>query len=290
MRFTKGLAAVAAASIVALAGCGERVEKNSTSSIGSKSAESSLVACSESTSEAAVVSAAHDEITNERIADGVVSAPAVEEKNDESSETVSEYRELAEKSAKIIAGIERENISAAVSVSLIDFTLDGVPEIVVSYDTGSGHSYVENDIYEPQSGSLVKAFSFRASGISRDYAPSVFLYESENGERFFAFCYGLDAGNYMKSDFIDKLETADGVYSVTNIFSSTTLTEPSENSYSISGKETDSASFEREKLEWLGALRELEFRCVEVPIKAAEWRDESALARRFERALAEFES
>ncbi len=288
MRFAKGLAAVAVASIVTLAGCGERVEINPASSTSSTSAESSFAASNESTSEAVAVGAAHDEIINEKTADGVVSA--VEEKSGEISEIVGENRELAEKSAKIIAGIERENISAAVSVSFIDFTLDGIPEVVVSYDTGSGHSYVENDVYNPQSANLDKAFSFRSSGISRDYAPSVFLYESESGERFFAFCYGLDSGNYLKSDFIDKLETAGGGYSVTNIFSATTSTEPFKSSYSISSEETDGASFEREKSEWLGALHECEFRCVEVPIKAAEWSDESALARRFEMAFAEFES
>lgn len=290
MRFTKKAAVISFAFVLALSGCGNSVE---TSSASSTTAESVLNSSNNdaSSSEAAIDSTPHDEIINKRSTGGVASAPTAENiSSGESAAVNSKYQDIAEKSAKIIASIERENINALVNVSLIDFTLDGVPEVVVSYDTGSGHSYVENDVYELQSENCGKIFSFRASGISRDYAPSIFLYEGAGNERSFAFNYGLDAGNYLKSDFIDKLELADGKYIVSNIFSSTIATEPAESLYSINGNETDRVSFEQRKSEWLSDLRECEFCRVEVPIKAAEWNDENALMKRFENAFAEFES
>ena len=60
--------------------------------------------------------------------------------------------------------------------------------------------------------------------------------------------------------------------------------------YSIHGNETDRVSFEQQKSEWLGDLRECTFCIAEVPVKAAEWNDENALVKRFESAFAEFES
>lgn len=290
MRFTKKAAVISFAFVLALSGCGNSVE---TSSASSTTAESVLNSSNNdaSSSEAAIDSTPHDEIINKRSTGGVASAPTAENiSNDGSAEVNSKYQVIAEKSAKIIASIERENINALVNVYLIDFTFDGVPEVVVSYDTGSGHSYVENDVYEVQSENCGKIFSFRASGISRDYAQSIFLYEDKNGESFFAFDYGLDSGNYLKLDYIDKLELADGKYVVSNIFSSTISTEPAGSSYLINGKETGNASFEQQKSEWLGDLHECTFCIAEVPIKAAEWNDENALIKRFESAFAEFES
>lgn len=254
------------------------------------SVESTTISSTESTisPESTVIeSAPHEEVINKRnSADGLNLRT-----ESKIGEEYSKYQDVAEKSVKIITSINRENINALVNVYLIDFTFDGVPEVVVSYDTGSGHSYVENDVYELQSENCGKIFSFRASGISRDYAQSIFLYEDKNGESFFAFDYGLDSGNYLKLDYIDKLELADGKYVVSNIFSSTIAAEQSSysNEFICSGIETDSISFEQEKSKWLSDLRECAFCRVEVPIKAAEWNDENSLVKRFESAFAEFE-
>lgn len=254
------------------------------------SVESTTISSTESITspESTVVkSAPHEEVINKRnSADGLNLST-----ESKSGEEYSKYQDVAEKSVNIITSINRENINALVNVYLIDFTFDGVPEVVVSYDTGSGHSYVENDVFELQSENCGKIFSFRASGISRDYAQSIFLYEDKNGESFFAFDYGLDSGNYLKLDYIDKLELADGKYVVSNIFSSTIAAEQSSysNEFICSGIETDSISFEQEKSKWLSDLRECAFCRVEVPIKAAEWNDENSLVKRFESAFAEFE-
>lgn len=258
----------------------------------SSSNESTTISNTESTTsppESTVIeSAPHEEVINKRnSADGLNLST-----ESKSGEEYSKYQDIAEKSVNIITSINRENINALVNVYLIDFTFDGVPEMVVSFDTGSGHSYVENDVYELQSENCGKIFSFRASGISRDFAQSIFLYEDKNGESFFAFDYGLDSGNYLKLDYIDKLELADGKYVVSNLFSSTIAAEQSSysNEFICSGIETDSISFEQEKSKWLSDLRECAFCRVEVPIKAAEWNDENALMKRFESAFAEFES
>lgn len=203
------------------------------------------------------------------------------------------FRDIAEKSVKIIAAIDRVNLNALVNVYLVDFTFDGTPEIVVSYDTGSGHSYVENDVYDLQSEDSDSIFSFRSSGITRDYAQSIFLYENSNRERFFAFNYGLDSGNYLKHDFTDKLEVTDNRYSVTNIFSSTIVTDPTlsdySNEYIFGGNETDSVTYEQNKSDWFSDLRECQFCFVQVPIKAADWSDDNALMNRFSNAFADFE-
>ena len=184
MRFTKKAAVISSVLVLALSWCGNSVEMSSASSTTAESVLNSSNNDAPS-SEAAIGSTPHDEIKNKRSTGGVASAPTTENiSNGGSAEVNSKYQDISEKSAKIIASIERENINALVNVSLIDFTLDGVPEVLVSYDTGSGHSYVENDVYEPKSENCSKIFSFRASGISRDYAKSIFLYEDENSESF----------------------------------------------------------------------------------------------------------
>lgn len=204
------------------------------------------------------------------------------------------YQDVVEKSVEILASIDRKNINALVNVYLVDFTFDGIPEMVVSYDTGSGHSYVENDVYELQSEKRESIFSFHTSGITRGYMQSIFLYEDLNCEKFFAFIYGLDSGNYLKRDCIDKLELINNKYSVSNMFSTTIVTDPNQSSYSnefiCNGKVTDAISFEQERSYWLSNLRECQFCRVQVPIEAADWGEEEILKNRLTNAFADYDS
>lgn len=291
--FTKKAAVISSVLALALSGCGNSSPSSEPVSTSSSSAESKLDSSDNniSTSEAVIESTPHEEVISKRNSADDLDL-STESKSGESAEVYGKYQAAAEKSVDIITSIERENINALVNVYLIDFTFDGVPEVVVSYDTGSGHSYVENDVYGLQDENSGKIFSFCASGISRDYAPSIFLYEDENSERFFAFDYGLDSGNYLKLDYVDKLELADGKYVVSNIFSSTIAADQSlySNEFIYSGIETDKITFEQEKSKWLSNLRECAFCRVEVPIKAAEWSDDSALMKRFETAFADFDN
>lgn len=71
----------------------------------------------------------------------------------------------AENAANIVMSIDRKNVRALVTVSLMDFSLDGIPELVISYDVGNGNSFVENDVYDLQSGNNESVFCF----VRREY-------------------------------------------------------------------------------------------------------------------------
>lgn len=257
--FKKVSAVIMAAVVISLAGCGNREESINQNSSTEQSAASGGFELDLST---------EDKDSNK-------------------------YRDAAEKSVKIIEAIDRGNVNALVNVYLVDFTFDGIPEVVVSYDTGSGHSYVENDAFDLQAENRDSIFSFRSSGITRDHAQSIFLYENSDRERFFAFNYGLDSGSYLKHDFTDILEVTDNGFSVTNIFSSTIVTDLDSSEYSneyiCGGNETDSVTYEQNKSDWFSDLRECQFCCVQVPIEAADWSDDNALMKRFSNAFADFE-
>lgn len=292
-------AVVLAAVILSLAGCGNReesIDQNSSSAQSAASGGESKPAVppnDNSEIDASPLEQTNNgtpdnETINKRNGTGGYESNLPTEDKDSNK-----FRDAAEKSVKIIAAIDRANINALVNVYLVDFTFDGIPEVVVSYDTGSGHSYVENDVYDLQSDDCDSIFSFHSSGITRDYAQSIFLYENSNRERFFAFNYGLDSGSYLKHDFTDKLEVTNNNYSVTNIFSSTTVTDPDRSEYSneyiCGGKETDGVTFEQNKSDWFSDLRECHFCLVQVPIRAADWSDDNALMNRFSNAFADFE-
>ncbi len=192
----------------------------------------------------------------------------------------------AENAANIVMSIDRKNVRALVTVSLIDFSLDGFPELVISYDVGNGNSFVENDVYDLQSGNNESIFSFRSSGISRDYEESVFLYENYEAEKFYAFIYGVDSGNYLKAEFVDKLSYQSDEYSVLNVFSARKSTDESaESEFFYDGKATDEITLEREKSKWFSNLSECEFSCEQISIEVDDWNNEEALEELFESKL-----
>ena len=170
---------------------------------------------------------------------------------------VSNYVNAAEKAAEIISSINRKDINALVTVHLIDFTFDDFPELVVSYDTAGGHSLVENDVYDLQSDSPNSIFSFYSNGISRNYDESIFVYENTDKNRFYAFIYGVDSGNDIKLDFVDRLCYQNNEYNVINVFSSSVSMTDDEyiNEYHCFGEKVGKIAYDTEKTEWFSCLK-----------------------------------
>lgn len=239
----------------------------------------------------AISSDGSDKIDNSQ----TITLNKVDEKNMEYSASGNEYEKYyntAEKAAKIITAIDRKNVKALVNVNLIDFTFDGIPELIVSYDTAGGHSYVENDVYDLQSDDFEILFSFRSSGITRDYSQSIFLYENSENENFYVFIYGLNSGNYLKYDYVDKLIFQNNIFSVSNLFSSIVSTDQTAygNEFLYDGKPTDEMMFEQKRSEWFSDLHEQQFCCVQVSIEADDWDNYETLKNSFINALGDFDN
>ncbi len=208
----------------------------------------------------------------------------------EDSNVISGSRYIAaENAARIVTSIDRKNIYALVNVYLIDFTLDGFPELVISYDTASGHSFVENEVYDLQSENLESIFSFRSSGISRDYEDSIFLCTNSENEKFYAFIYGMNSENYLTLDYVDKLFCQNNEYQVKNIFSSTVSSDNTlyNNEFLYNGNPIDEISFEKEKSEWFSDLQQQTFNYIQIPIEADEWDNIDVLEEIFSKALSD---
>ena len=114
----------------------------------------------------------------------------------------------------------------------------------------------------------------------------MFLYENSEAEKFYAFIYGVDSGNYLKADFVDKLSYQSGEFSVLNVFSTTKSTDESaESELLYGGKTTDEITLEREKSEWFSNLSECEFSREQISLEANDWNNEEALEELFESKL-----
>lgn len=193
----------------------------------------------------------------------------------------------AERAARIVASINRKDIGALVNVYLIDFTLDGFPELVISYDTASGHSFVENEVYDLRSENPESIFSFRSSGISRGYEDSIFLYTNPENETFYTFIYGINSGNNLKLDYVDRLFCQNGDYQVKNVFSSTVSSDATlySSEFLHNGNAIDEISFEQEKNEWFSCLEQHTVNTFQVPIEADEWDNVDVLEAIFAETL-----
>lgn len=193
---------------------------------------------------------------------------------------VSNYVNAAEKAAEIISSINRKDINALVNVHLIDFTFDDFPELVVSYDTASGHSLVKNDVYDLQSDSPNSIFSFYSNGISRNYDESIFVYENTDKNRFYAFIYGVDSGNDIKLDFVDRLCYQNNEYNVINVFSSSVSMTEDEyiNEYHCFGEEVGKTAYDIEKTEWFSCLKPIFLELKKQSVEIENW-DETDVLR-----------
>ena len=203
---------------------------------------------------------------------------------------VSNYVNVAEKAAEIISSINRKDINALVNVYLLDFTFDGFPELVVSYDTASGHSLVENDVYDLQSDSPNSIFSFYSNGISRNYDESIFVYENTDKNRFYAFIYGVDSGNDIKLDFVDRLCYQNNEYNVINVFSSSVSMTDDEyiNEYHCFGEKVGKIAYDTEKTEWFSCLKPI---CLELKKQSVEienWDETDVLRDLFINSVSDF--